>query len=82
MKDTASQELLASVRQAGAIRRGTRRPARTTTFQPTDGTGEARRLAGRVRPDDRGERRHPSELGAGPAYAGGASAGAAPRRGS
>lgn len=36
MKDTAFQELLASVRQAGAIRRGTRRSARTTTFQPTD----------------------------------------------
>ena len=36
MKDTAFQELLASVRQAGAIRRGTRRPARTTTFAPTD----------------------------------------------
>ena len=36
MKDTAFHELLASVRQAGAIRRGTRRPARTTTFEPTD----------------------------------------------
>ena len=36
MKDTAFQELLTSVRQAGQIRRGTRRPSRTTTFHPTD----------------------------------------------
>ncbi len=36
MKDAAFQELLTSVRQAGAIRRGARRSARTTTFQPTD----------------------------------------------
>ena len=36
MKDAAFQELLTSVRQAGQIRRGTRRPSRTTTFQPTD----------------------------------------------
>ena len=36
MKDAAFQELLSSVRQAGQIRRGTRRPSRSTTFQPTD----------------------------------------------
>jgi len=36
MREAAFQELLASVRQAGQIRRGTRRPARTTTFDPTD----------------------------------------------
>ena len=36
MKDTAFHELLASVRKAGAIRRGARRPARTTSFEPTD----------------------------------------------
>jgi putative transcriptional regulator len=36
MKDAAFQELLASVRQAGQIRRGLRRPSRTTTFDPTD----------------------------------------------
>ena len=36
MKDAAFQELLTSVRQAGQIRRGTRRPSRTTTFHPTD----------------------------------------------
>jgi hypothetical protein len=38
MNHTAFQELLASLRQAGSIRRGTRRPARTTTFKPTDVT--------------------------------------------
>ena len=36
MKDQAFQELLTSVRQAGEMRRGTRRPSRTTTFQPAD----------------------------------------------
>ena len=36
MKDAAFQELLTSVRQAGQVRRGTRRPSRTTTFHPTD----------------------------------------------
>ena len=36
MKDDAFQELLTSVRQAGQIRRGTRKAARITTFQPTD----------------------------------------------
>ena len=36
MKDAAFQELLTSVRQAGQIHRGTRRAARTTTFDPTD----------------------------------------------
>jgi putative transcriptional regulator len=36
MKDAAFQELLTSVRQAGEIRRGTRRAPRTTTFRPTD----------------------------------------------
>jgi putative transcriptional regulator len=34
MKDEAFQELLKSVRQAGAIRRGERRPSRVTTFRP------------------------------------------------
>lgn len=36
MKDAAFQDLLTSVRQAGEIRRGTRRPSRTTAFRPTD----------------------------------------------
>ena len=36
MKDAAFRELVASVRQAGQIRRGTRRPARTTAFHPAD----------------------------------------------
>lgn len=36
MKEAAFQELLASVRQAGRIRRGTLKPARTTVFRPTD----------------------------------------------
>jgi putative transcriptional regulator len=36
MKDAAFQELLTSVRQAGQIRRGARRPSRATTFHPTD----------------------------------------------
>jgi putative transcriptional regulator len=36
MKNAAFQELLTSVRQAGQIRRGTRRASRTTTFHPTD----------------------------------------------
>ena len=36
MKDAAFQDLLTSVRQAGQIRRGSRRPAGTMTFHPTD----------------------------------------------
>ena len=36
MKEAAFQELLASVRQAGRIRRGTLKPARTTAFRPAD----------------------------------------------
>jgi putative transcriptional regulator len=36
VKEAAFQELLASVRQAGRIRRGTLKPARTTVFRPTD----------------------------------------------
>ena len=36
MKDAAFQELLTSVRQAGRIRRGTKRASRTTVFHPTD----------------------------------------------
>jgi putative transcriptional regulator len=36
MKDDAFRELLTSVRQAGQIRRGTRRASRVTTFRPTD----------------------------------------------
>jgi putative transcriptional regulator len=36
MKAEAFQELLTSVRQAGEIRRGRRRPSGTTTFAPTD----------------------------------------------
>jgi putative transcriptional regulator len=36
VKSDAFQELLTSVRQAGQIRRGTRRASRTTAFRPTD----------------------------------------------
>ena len=36
MKDAAFQELVASVRQAGRIRRGTLRPSRTVVFRPAD----------------------------------------------
>ena len=36
MKEAAFKELMASVRQAGRIRRGTRKPSRTFTFRPTD----------------------------------------------
>ena len=36
MKNEAFQELLTSVRQAGQIRQGLRRPSRTTSFKPTD----------------------------------------------
>jgi len=36
VKAEAFEELLASVRQVGAIRRGERKPSRTTTFTPTD----------------------------------------------
>ena len=36
MKDDAFRELLTSVRQAGQIRRGTRKASRITAFQPTD----------------------------------------------
>lgn len=36
MKEAAFKELLASVKQAGRIRRGTLRPARVTVFRPAD----------------------------------------------
>jgi len=36
MKDVAFRDLLKSVRQAGQIRRGERRPSRTTVFEPAD----------------------------------------------
>lgn len=36
MRAEACDELLTSVRQLGAIRRGERRPSRVTTFRPTD----------------------------------------------
>jgi len=36
MKQAAFQELLKSVRQAGAIRRGRAKPSRVTTFEPAD----------------------------------------------
>ena len=36
MKAAAFDELLASVREVGAIRRGEQKPSRTTTFRPTD----------------------------------------------
>jgi putative transcriptional regulator len=36
MKDTAFEELLTSVRQAGRIRRGTRKPSRVMEFRPAD----------------------------------------------
>jgi len=36
VRDDAFRELVASVREAGEIRRGTRRAARVTTFEPTD----------------------------------------------
>ena len=36
MRDDAFRELVASVRQAGRIRRGTLRSTRTTTFKPAD----------------------------------------------
>lgn len=36
MKDTAFQELITSIRQAGRIRRGTQKPSRVTTFRPAD----------------------------------------------
>jgi putative transcriptional regulator len=36
VKAAAFEELLESVRQAGAIRRGDRKPSRSTTFRPTD----------------------------------------------
>ena len=36
MKDAALQELLASIKQAGKIRRGRMKPARMTTFRPAD----------------------------------------------
>ncbi len=36
MKAAAFEELLASVREAGAIRRGTKKPSLMTTFRPTD----------------------------------------------
>ena len=36
MKDTAFEELLISVRQAGRIRRGTLKPSRVSVFRPAD----------------------------------------------
>lgn len=36
MKDVAFRELVASVRQAGRIRRGWMKPGRTTVFRPAD----------------------------------------------
>ena len=36
MKDSAFQELMTSVREAGRIRRGTLKPSRTTVFKPED----------------------------------------------
>lgn len=36
MKDTAFEELLTSVRQAGRIRRGTLKPSRVTEFRPAN----------------------------------------------
>ena len=36
MKAAAFEELLMSVREAGQIRRGQRKPSRVTTFKPTD----------------------------------------------
>ena len=36
MKAAAFEELLISVRQAGEIRRGRRKPSRTASFKPTD----------------------------------------------
>jgi putative transcriptional regulator len=36
MKETAFKELLASIRQAGRIRRGILKPSRVTTFRPVD----------------------------------------------
>ena len=36
MKAAAFEELLASVREVGAIRRGERKPSRSSTFRPTD----------------------------------------------
>ncbi len=36
MKEAAFKELMASVRQAGRIRRGMRKPSRTFTFRPAD----------------------------------------------
>jgi len=36
MKEAAFKELVASVRQAGRIRRRARKPSRTFTFRPAD----------------------------------------------
>jgi putative transcriptional regulator len=45
MKTSAFDELVTSVRQAGAIRRGKRRPARVTVFEPEDVRAIRRRVA-------------------------------------
>ena len=44
MKKPAFDELAASIRQAGAIRRGKRRPGRITEFRPVDVKAIRRRL--------------------------------------
>jgi putative transcriptional regulator len=45
MKKAAFDELAASIRQAGAIRRGKLRPGRVTEFPPVDVKAVRRRLA-------------------------------------
>lgn len=44
MKADAFRELMASVRQAGRLRRGRQRPSRVTTFKPADVKAVRRRL--------------------------------------
>lgn len=44
MKADAFRELMASVRQAGRIRRARQRPSRVTTFKPADVKAVRRRL--------------------------------------
>lgn len=44
MKDTAFQELLTSIKQAGKIRRGRLKPSRVTTFRPADVKGIREKL--------------------------------------
>ena len=82
MKKQLFDDLVASVREAGRIHRGEAKPSRSFVFKPED----VRHIREKLHKsqsefaDDRGERRHAPELGAGAARTERPGAGAAGRR--